>query len=875
MDSDGPRLGFLVEGPTGAGSAADGEDAGDDGSAPNVGSGEEAAALAFARAVVADTETVTLDAVAAGTVGLDRFDALWWHAYTPVSDPATVAACAEPLRAFVDGGGGLFCSARALAQVSALDIDPVPPDATGTEAVTDPVGPLWHTLYAGHPAVDGLDGLRHHIRPAGSTAPYARYEDVLPERADVLASTYRGDDEVPTEVTVLQWRLGSGTVIGVGVGMEFAQHDDATTEATRERFAANVIRWLAGTSEYDTALATGRPKTGPELARYRDALSGGRDRPSYHVSPPVNWLNDPNGVIHYDGTYHLFYQYNPAGPYHHTIHWGHAVSDDLVHWADRPVAMTPDPGGPDRDGCWSGCAVAVGVGDGGGDDDVGDGGADDDVGDGGADTDRTEGGDADSPPVAPAGDRANAAVDADGADGVYALYTGGRDGWQRPCLARATDADLTRFEPAADTPVIRSPPAALDLLSTPGEPAHFRDHCLRYEDGRWWQLIGTGLQDRGGAVVSYTSPDLREWTYEGPALVTEATEVGVVWECPELLRFPDADLLHVSDYEDVRYFVGEFDADAGRFRVDDSGTLDPGAFYAPQSCSTPDGRRVAIGWLREERSVARQWDAGWSGAMSLPRELSVVDGELSQRPAREVERLRETRLFDGTVSLDPDRGVGPDRGDGSDPDRERLDVTGEALELRADVDPDAAATVAIRVRETPDGAERTAVQVGHDRVVVDRSESSLEPGVRDAPVSVPVDDLERPLDVRVFVDASVLELFVNGRRALATRIYPTRHDATGVSVAAIPRAGADGERIDDGSNGSDGSKGSDGSETRETPSGTDVDADGRVVVPGGSFAETRTASDDVTVNLTVWRMGTAWSTGGRRTVDPDHRGDRP
>ncbi|SMO44340.1 GH32 C-terminal domain-containing protein [Halorubrum cibi] len=797
MTDDGPRLGFLIEGST-DGRKTDGGATKGEAAAEGVSDGTEAAAaLAFARDVVGDVETVALSAVAAGEADLDRFDALWWHAYDPVSDPATVADCAEPIRAFLADGGGLFCSARALAQVSALGIDPVPPDATGTEEVTDPVGPLWHPLYEGHPAVEGLSGLRHHIRPAGSTAPYARYEDVLPERADVLASTHRGVEDVPGEVTVLQWRIGSGTVIGVGVGMEFAQHDDATTEANRERFAADVIRWLAGESEYDTALATGRPKSGRELERYRDALSGDRDRPSYHVTPPANWLNDPNGMIHHDGTYHLFYQYNPAGPYHGTVHWGHAVSEDLVRWEDRPVAMSPDPSGPDRDGCWSGCAVAVKR-------------VDDADGDAGS-----------GPRVVPAGDDADSSVAAGDADAVYALYTGGRDGWQRPCLATATDDDLTRFEPDAANPVIRSPPPELDLLSTPGEPAHFRDHCLWYENDRWHQLIGAGLQDRGGAAVLYTSRDLREWTYEGPALVTEEADPGVVWECPELLRFSDGDLIHVSDYEDVRYFRGTFDADVGRFRVDEEGVLDPGAFYAPQSLSTPDGRTITIGWLREERSAQSGWDAGWSGAMSLPRELAVVDGELRQRPAREIERLRETRLVDDRLTADGTP--------------ERLDATVEAFEVRARLDPDDApgSAVSLRVRESPDGAERTAVRIGSDRVVVDRSESSLDRDARDAPVGVAVDDLDRPLDVRVFVDASVLELFVNGRRALATRIYPTRHDATGVSIVA------------DAGEGTDPGRGPDG--------GTNADSPG------------------VDVDLSMWRMGGAWPAVGGTDRRPRQR----
>ena len=80
-------------------------------------------------------------------------------------------------------------------------------------------------------------------------------------------------------------------------------------------------------------------------------------RPQYHFLPPANWMNDPNGLLQYGGLYHLFYQHNPMAPTFGAMHWGHAVSRDLVHWEHWPIALAPTPDGPDADGCWSGCAV--------------------------------------------------------------------------------------------------------------------------------------------------------------------------------------------------------------------------------------------------------------------------------------------------------------------------------------------------------------------------------------------------------------------------------------------------------------------------------------------------------------------------------------
>ncbi|MBV9356146.1 MAG: glycoside hydrolase family 32 protein, partial [Chloroflexi bacterium] len=166
-------------------------------------------------------------------------------------------------------------------------------------------------------------------------------------------------------------------------------------------------------------------------------------RPTYHLLPPANWLNDPNGLIQWRGQYHVFYQHNPFAPVWGTIHWGHAVSRDLAHWRDLPIALAPTPGGVDADGVFSGCALDHGG----------------------------------VPTV------------------LYTGVTRGPDGSrvELPCLAAADDDELRSWHKHPANPVIPAPPAGLDVLG-------FRDHSVWREDGQWYQVIGAGIRDVGGAA---------------------------------------------------------------------------------------------------------------------------------------------------------------------------------------------------------------------------------------------------------------------------------------------------------------------------------------------------------------------------------------
>ncbi|EMA66707.1 glycosyl hydrolase family 32 [Halorubrum aidingense JCM 13560] len=651
---------------------------------------------------------------------LHRFDVLWWHRAAPCPDTDPLGEAAPAIEAFLADGGGLFLTLHALASVDSLSIESIAPDRVDEEALVEPTGVLWRSLYADHPALESLDGLRHPLRAHG-VAPAVRYERVLPANGEVLASTVRGDTEVPGQMTAVSWTAGDGAVLGLGAPVLFADRpapegpDAAALAETRDRLVAGCLRSLTvrdGTP--------GRPTTGDDLRRLRDRTaesgeSGVGGRPKYHLTPPANWLNDPNGLIRWNGRYHVFYQYNPAGPFHNTIHWGHAVSDDLVTWRDEPVALTPSPDGPDRDGCWSGCAV-----------------------------------------------------DDDGTASL--LYTGGDGRDQLPCLATTDDPGLRTWDKYDGNPVIASPPADLDVLETDHWRAEFRDHNVWRENGRWYHLVGTGLEDGGGAALLYTSETLTEWTYEG-LLLAGGPDAGAVWECPELLDLGDRRLLHVSDYENVVYFLGSFVDD--EFTVESRGLLDHGDFYAPQSLDDGD-RTLTWGWLPEARDVEGQWNAGWSGAMSLPRVIEAgPDGGLRQRPAAEVTELRTERIAAATdVALAPG-------------DRRRLDVEGAAIELEIEIALDDAEAVELSVFETPDRAEHTPIRYEKDGTLsVDRAPSSGDPHAFADTQSMSVPPYDEPLSLRIFLDRSVIEIYANERHCLTSRVYPTRDDAVGVSAVA-------------------------------------------------------------------------------------------
>ncbi len=321
-------------------------------------------------------------------------------------------------------------------------------------------------------------------------------------------------------------------------------------------------------------------------------------RPQFHLLPKRNWMNDPNGPIYWNGKYHMFFQYNPHAAVWGDMHWGHAMSEDLVHWQHLPIALAPTPGGPDAAGCFTGSAV---------------------VRDGVVTVMYT------GVTQAPANEAT--------------IHNGAQSLRERQCLATSTDMYLTAWKKVPQA-VILAPPTGMKV-------AGFRDPSP-WKSGDWWYVaIGSGVPHESGDVLLYRSKDLRHWDYLHRVASAGAADTGDMWECPDLFPLDGKHVLIFSSRGKTHWQTGVLDEATMRFHPEKTGLLDYGAYYAAKTQTDRHGRRIVWGWVQETRPVAAYRAAGWAGMMSLPRRLCLrSDGELGMEVDAAVHRLRldEQRL---------------------------------------------------------------------------------------------------------------------------------------------------------------------------------------------------------------------------------------
>lgn len=463
--------------------------------------------------------------------------------------------------------------------------------------------------------------------------------------------------------------------------------------------------------------------------RVRDTL------PAFHVTGGIGWINDPNGFSLYKGEYHLFFQYYPFDITWGPMHWGHVKTRDFIHWEYLPAALAPDA--PyDKDGCFSGSAVEL-----------------------------------------PSGEH-------------LLLYTGVRktddgDEYQTQCIAVGDGVDYLK---SPLNPVIDS-----SMLPDGGSHVDFRDPKI-WRDGDGFHTVAANLcPDGSGAILQYDSDDGQHWRYAG-VLAAGRGHYGTMWECPDFFTLNGKAVLlhsaHEMQNEGLEYHpgdgtvchIGQFDPEKRCLLDEHVQTIDYGLdFYAPQTVETSDGRRIMIGWMQSwAGSREGRPHLPFFGQMTVPRELSIRDGRLYQKPVRELEACRRNVVRYENVTV-TDWLCLPG-------------VAGRMLDMQLRIR-GTYGSFRIRVAESEGVYTELTILPEAGIMRMDRLNSGFPHDivhVREFPAPVQKGEL----DLRIIMDKYSLELFAGGGACAASMTLYTPLSAEGIRFFADGAALLDVEKYD-------------------------------------------------------------------------------
>lgn len=521
-----------------------------------------------------------------------------------------------------------------------------------------------------------------------------------------------------------------------------------------------------------------------KAAREYEEREGARvtaeERPVFHLSPRIGWLNDPNGFSFYGGKYHLFYQYHPYSTYWGPMHWGHAVSEDLIKWEYLPAAMAPDTE-YDGAGCFSGSAITL-------------------------------------------------------PDGRQLLmYTGcdpenrDPDGrWrQTQCIAVSSrpvngadgeddDNKNIEFIKYDGNPVL----TGADLPAG-GDPYEFRDpYIWKAADGSYRSIIANANRDENKAtqLCLYSSPDGFEWKFD-KVLFEDWRHVGLMWECPNFFAMDGRQILIASPMDmeaedadgsirfpkgnNVLYMVGDYDEETEEFTPHQSAAHEKSSqdqlasfhpvdcgldFYAPQVMETPDGRHVMIGWMQDPSMANLHDDADCNifCQMTVPRELVLRNDRLLQWPVREIESYWSGRVRLASIET------------GSD-ERSIDELYGRTLDMELEIksaedgDEDEVcsySSFAMKFAADDEHCCELIYDPQRSILTVDRSRSGQTEEITKRR-SIRVRNRAGVLNLRVLLDRWSAEIFINGGEQVMSVTYHTPLDAAGISFRSDGRAALD------------------------------------------------------------------------------------
>lgn len=454
------------------------------------------------------------------------------------------------------------------------------------------------------------------------------------------------------------------------------------------------------------------------------------ERPGFHLSAPIGWINDPNGFSSYNNEYHLFYQYYPYDTIWGAMHWGHSKTSDFIKWEQLPVALAPDSD-YDMEGCFSGSAIE----------------------DNGKHIIMYTG-----------------VLDKEDENGNSILR-------QTQCIAIG---DGLNYEKLDCNPVITH-----DMLPEGSIVEDFRDPKIWKDGEEFYTVVASRSKDGSGQILMYKSKDLREWEYV-TILDKSENKIGRMWECPDFFKLGEKYILVISPQEvkakkmsfhngnNTAYLIGEYNRESNSFNRENHKVIDYGLdFYAPQTMETKDGRRIMIGWMHswENRIVPANFK--WCGMMTIPRELTIKDGCLIQKPIKEIENYYKNTVE--YIDLPIEEEV------------ELEGVNGRMLDITIDIDASKSDLFQMKIAKNEDYETLVSYNPKLNTVTFDRSYSGIYGDIihkRDMDVRKNGGKIK----LRLIVDKYSVEIFANDGEQVMTSTFYTPLEAKDITFLSMGRS---------------------------------------------------------------------------------------
>lgn len=447
--------------------------------------------------------------------------------------------------------------------------------------------------------------------------------------------------------------------------------------------------------------------------------SADTNRPTYHAVPDYGWANESYGLIYHNNEYHMFFQKNDVFLGIAKQNWGHFTSPDLVNWSEKNPVLWPEQLW-EKEGIWSGGSIIQ-------------------------------------------------------QDGTPTLYYTGVNGIRAGIGIATSNDNFATVIKDASNPVIPQAPPSVNM--------DFRDPFVWWENGKYHMIIGSGISGVGGNIVYYHSTDFKNW--EGGDVAFQGkigSGDGQFWEMPVIYTFPNGKKILVvqktpdssSNPARTFYWTGTFVN--GKFVADNNQSKDfevVNGFLSPTVTTDKDGKATAIGIIPDEVTGEFQQQQGWAHLFSVPQVWTLNSGNnLVITPHPNLNALRGATQTFSNVNVTPN-------GSGYFGNYQN-----RHFEMEATVDVGNASKVGFIFGKSANGQEQ--YKVYYDAVakqwVVDASQSSNSTQVRKDIRKGNYNISNGKFNVRIYIDGSVLEVFVDGKSHFTGRFFPTLPDAKGVDM---------------------------------------------------------------------------------------------